>query len=188
MLDKGVMYMEGYYTVSEYANITGKDTGNIRRKLIKGEIKGEKIGKQWLIPKDTIYPNDKRVKTGDYRNWRKKSDVNRTNPELMKALRKMCKDIGKVYGSMLDRIVLYGSYARGEETPDSDVDIALILKKHDTDEKHDAMTDIVIEHELRQGVTLSVISIEKKEMLDWNNVIPFYSNIDKEGIVLWKTA
>ncbi len=180
--------MDGYYTVSEFASIIGKDAGNIRKKLIKGEIQGEKIGKQWVIPKGTVYPEDRRVKSGDYRNWRKRISVRQDNPKLMKALRAMCCEIQLVYGSMLDQIVLYGSYARGEETEESDVDIAVILRKKDTEKKHSAMTDIVVDYELAQGVTLSVITIEKEEMQNWDTLLPFYNNIKKEGIILWKTA
>ena len=43
----------------------------------------------------------------------------------------------------LKNIVLYGSYARGEETPESDVDIAVLFKVGNTEEMHDKMVDIV---------------------------------------------
>ncbi|MEA1869432.1 MAG: nucleotidyltransferase domain-containing protein, partial [Euryarchaeota archaeon] len=37
----------------------------------------------------------------------------------------------KKYGSQLKSILLFGSYARGEETEDSDIDIAVILEDFD---------------------------------------------------------
>jgi predicted nucleotidyltransferase len=37
----------------------------------------------------------------------------------------------KRYGSRLKGVVLFGSYARGEETKDSDIDIAVILEDFD---------------------------------------------------------
>ena len=43
--------MENYYTVTEYAALYNCDTGNVRRMLINGVIKGEKMGNQWIIPK-----------------------------------------------------------------------------------------------------------------------------------------
>ena len=43
--------------------------------LIKdGRIPAIKIGNQWAIPADAEPPADKRVKSGEYRNWRKKKD------------------------------------------------------------------------------------------------------------------
>ena len=34
----------------------------------------------------------------------------------------------------------------------------------------------------------SFIDIEKEKMEQWGDILPFYKNIQKEGIVLWKTA
>lgn len=95
--------MEGFYTVSQYAELTGKDPGNIRRMLIRGELQGEKVGNQWMIPKDVEYPADKRVKSGDYKNWRKRKHVWNENKELMKNISSMCGELREVYGNSLKR-------------------------------------------------------------------------------------
>ena len=36
-------------------------------------------------------------------------------------------EIRKIYGSHVKQIILYGSYARGDYTADSDVDIMILL-------------------------------------------------------------
>ena len=180
--------MTGYYTVTEYASLMGKDPGNIRKMLIKGILNGEKIGKQWVIPQDTVYPKDGRVISGEYKNWRKRSMINRSCPSLLKELTEMSNQIGLIYGNFIDRIVLYGSYARGEQTEESDVDIAILIKNGHTDKMHDAMIDLVVDYELDLAVTLSVVPIELDNYKEWKKVLPFYKNIDKEGIVLWKAA
>jgi predicted nucleotidyltransferase len=38
------------------------------------------------------------------------------------------KALGEVYGSRLERVVLYGSRARGDARPDSDYDVAVFLR------------------------------------------------------------
>lgn len=53
---------------------------------------------------------------------------------------------------------------------------------------HDEMTDIVVDYELEQGITLSIVPIEYVQYQQWNRVLPFYKKIDKEGIVLWKAV
>ena len=179
-------YMKGFYTVSQYAAIFGKDSGNLRRMLSNGKLNGEKVGNQWLIPETAEISEDKRIKSGQYRNWRNKTRINKKYPGLLKQLTNMCIDIGKVYGDVIEEIILYGSYVRGQEMPESDIDIAVILRLPDTDELHRKMIDIVVDNELELGVTLSVISIEKDNFNEWNSTLPFYKNIVKEGITLWK--
>jgi len=180
--------MEEYYTVSQYAREMGKDPGNIRRMLISGKLKGEKLGNQWIIPKNTVYPEDARVKSGKYHNSRKKADVRKNNPELMNTLNKICDKMKKIYGSSLDQIILYGSYARGEETSESDVDIAVILKQTPEEEIHDSMTDMLVDYELDLGITISAVTLDSASYSQWMRILPFYMNIAKEGIVLWKAA
>lgn len=179
--------MMDFYTVSEYSSITGKDVGNIRRLLIKGDIQGEKLGNQWIIPKGTEYP-DRRVKSGKYLAWRKKNSINKSNPGLMKNLYEMCEQLYDIYGDLMEKVVLYGSYARGEQTEDSDVDIAVFLKNGNTEEMHDHMVDIVVDYELELALTLSVVPIEVEQYVQWRNTLPFYKNVDKEGILIWKAA
>lgn len=178
--------MSEYLTVSQYAEASGKDPGNIRRMLIKGILQGEKIGNQWLIPKNTVYPEDRRVKSGEYRNWRQRVKFNSKHSELHKKLCEMCEAIGKIYANDIEEVVMYGSYARGQETYESDIDMAIVLKANQTDEQYDQLTDVVVDYELDIGITLSIISIEKNEFKEWKNTLPFYKNLAKEGIVLWK--
>lgn len=37
---------------------------------------GLKFGRDWAIPVDAIKPEDKRVKSGEYRDWRKRTKIN----------------------------------------------------------------------------------------------------------------
>ena len=83
---------------------------------------------------------------------------------------------------------MYGSYARGQETNESDIDMAIVLKSNQTDQQYNQMTDVVVDYELDLGITLSIISIEQNEFEKWKKILPFYKNLAKEGIVLWKNA
>jgi uncharacterized protein len=38
------------------------------------------------------------------------------------------KSLDEIYGQSLDRVVLFGSHARGDARPDSDYDVAIFLK------------------------------------------------------------
>ena len=63
-----------YISVTQFAQKFGKDVGNVRKLIKDGRIPAIKIGNQWAIPADAEPPADKRVKSGEYRNWRKKKD------------------------------------------------------------------------------------------------------------------
>ncbi len=83
---------------------------------------------------------------------------------------------------------MYGSYARGDQTPDSDVDIALLLRAGNTEDMHDKMVDLVVNLELELALTLSVVPLDLGQYTEWKRTVPFYRNIDKEGILLWTAA
>lgn len=61
-------------SVREYAAEVGKDGGNIRRLITAGRIPAVKVGNQWCIEAGTPYPEDKRVKSGKYKDWRKSKE------------------------------------------------------------------------------------------------------------------
>ena len=85
-------------------------------------------------------------------------------------------------------IILYGSVARGTDERDSDVDIALVLDSPLTPEQEDRLADLVVELDLKYDRVFSVIDLAQSDLERYTDVIPFYRNVQKEGIVLWKAA
>ena len=86
------------------------------------------------------------------------------------------------------RIVLYGSVARGTDTRDSDVDVAVFVLSRLDSEMEDRLSEAVVDMNLKYDRTFSVIDIEDSVYQKWRHVTPFYQNVDKEGIVLWTAA
>lgn len=50
-----------------------------------------------------------------------------TKSELITVLNQVRTASEKLYGNRLEKIILYGSYARGDNTQESDIDIMLLL-------------------------------------------------------------
>ena len=66
--------MNGFITVREVAEKWNMTTRNVQNLCSAGKIEGVmKFGSVWAIPEDAEKPSDKRVTSGSYRNWRKKS-------------------------------------------------------------------------------------------------------------------
>lgn len=179
--------MSNYISVTEYAEKYKKDPGNIRRMLIEGRMQGFKIGKRWVIDENEPYPEDRRVKSGQYTGWRKRAAYYQA-AAIRSQLAPLVNDLVDIYGESLESIILYGSYARGTQTEESDVDIALLIKDASITTNEDRMIDCVAKYELEYSKVLSVIDIEAQKFHDLEDVLPYYINILKEGIVLWTAA
>lgn len=56
-----------YITVSDASSLWGIENRRIVTLCNEGRIKGAiKFGKSWAIPRNTLKPNDMRIKTGKY--------------------------------------------------------------------------------------------------------------------------
>jgi predicted nucleotidyltransferase len=93
-----------------------------------------------------------------------------------------------ILGDTLETVILYGSYARGTQDEESDVDIALILRGKPDRETMDRLQDFLTDMDIKHGKLFSVVDIDEERFVRLQNVLPFYRNIQKEGVVLWKTA
>ena len=69
-----------YISVTQYSEKYGLDVGNVRRLIAAGRISAIKIGNQWAIKSDEPRPADKRVKSGQYKDWRKPSKSSQNFP------------------------------------------------------------------------------------------------------------
>lgn len=110
---------------------------------------------------------------------------NRKVPESIAALaREFAEGIRTLYGDRLDKVILFGSYARGEQHEESDVDFLVVLN----DEKINAfaeinrMSGISAELGLKFNFWISTVPISMNKLLQGETALNF--NIRKEGIVV----
>ena len=66
------MDVKNFIPISEYAARNRKALVTVRQKCQRGTLPGVKMGRDWFIPADTPY-TDNRVKSGNYKDWRKKA-------------------------------------------------------------------------------------------------------------------
>jgi predicted nucleotidyltransferase len=93
----------------------------------------------------------------------------------------------KKYKNRLLLLKLYGSKARGDSHPDSDIDILAVVKRDSLkirDEFFEESYQVMSKHDFRFLICLAVMGKHEFEMYK-NGNFSFYRNISREGIDLW---
>ena len=66
--------IDGYMSIKEASTMWDVSSRRIQVYCSEGRIAGaSKLGREWAIPSNAEKPEDKRVVTGQYKNWRKNS-------------------------------------------------------------------------------------------------------------------
>lgn len=80
-------------------------------------------------------------------------------------------------------IWLFGSEARGDARPDSDVDLLILLDKEDISiEDEMRISDPLYKIELETGISINPFILSKKL---WGKIVtPFYENVMRERLAL----
>ncbi len=93
-----------------------------------------------------------------------------------------------IFGNNISMIILYGSAARGDATEESDIDIAIVVKSQMDDTTKRRFLSWAADMDIRYERVFSIVDIQETNMKKWEEVLPFYRNVKKEGIILWKAA
>lgn len=112
-------------------------------------------------------------------------------PQAMQSLMEQyILKIKKIYGPHLKKVILYGSYARGDFSPDSDVDIMILLDMSDFDLKaySQELSYMTYDFNLDHDLDIKPIAKNQVHFEKWIENYPFYSNIHKEGVILYGAA
>jgi len=90
-------------------------------------------------------------------------------------------EVRKLYGKRLKNIILYGSYARGEATDDSDIGVAVVLEGDiSPGSEIDRMIDIITDMNLKHKVLISIYPVSEIDYLTLKS--PLLMNVRREGV------
>jgi len=89
----------------------------------------------------------------------------------------------QIYGENLRGLYLYGSYARREEDPGSDVDVVILLRDFaDYWEEIQRTSHIISELSLKYSITVSPVRVRESNWLHEES--PFLNSVRKECVPL----
>lgn len=87
----------------------------------------------------------------------------------------------------LKRIILFGSCARGDYSEESDIDIAILVDcdRRETSRYKNDLVRLSAEMDLKNMVVVNFVCLPYSEFCEKQSYYPFYSNIEKEGKVIY---
>ena len=104
--------------------------------------------------------------------------------KLNKVLKETCVELEKIFGNKLESVILYGSYARGDYSNESDIDVmALInLEKSEIAKYRRSVSEFACDMDIKYEVLLSVKLQDKFTFEKYRDALPYYRNVIKEGV------
>jgi predicted nucleotidyltransferase len=100
---------------------------------------------------------------------------------------RVCAAAKEVLGDKLEKVILYGSYARGDFDEYSDIDLFILadIPQKDCCEAGLNIREFIWEFELENGVIISPHVSGSATFYKYLDALPFYMNVAKEGIELY---
>ena len=98
-------------------------------------------------------------------------------------LKRCAQAIREAYGDRLAGIVLYGSAARGDDGPESDIDLLVLIEgEYDLWEEIGRLVDTLYDLELESGRLIAALPARAE--LDRTGATLLYRNAAAEGVAL----
>ena len=102
---------------------------------------------------------------------------------IQKILLEVKSRLWDIYNEDLVDVILYGSQARGQANKDSDIDIAVVLKREvNKYEEIDPIIDAIYDISLLNDELISVLPMSLNEYM--NGTYSIHENIRREGAVV----
>ena len=101
-------------------------------------------------------------------------------------MQQSASSLKKLLGNTLDSVIVYGSYARGNYSELSDIDVMILVTL--TEEKikkiSDEISDMAFDYLMKFGVDISPVITNIDHFNYWADNLPYYRNVRDEGVIL----
>ena len=109
---------------------------------------------------------------------------------LRKITNEVSDRIRDVLGSKLCKILLFGSYARGDNHDESDIDIMVLADVDDKDEfqrMEKTVWNIGWKIGSQHDIMVCVFLHDNSHFYEWLAALAFYRNVAQDGVVLYES-
>ena len=105
---------------------------------------------------------------------------------ILDIMQEFAKSVRKMLGNSLDSVIVYGSYARGDYSELSDIDVMLLVSLGEEGIKKisDQISDLAFDFMMKYGVDISPVITNTDHFNYWVDNLPYYRNVRDEGVRL----
>jgi predicted nucleotidyltransferase len=97
--------------------------------------------------------------------------------------RAVASDLRELYGARLDQVLLYGSWARGDAHPESDIDLLVVLSELPSRRRElERMSPILWRHSVANDAVVTEIPVSAREYAESGE--PLIARVRAEGIAV----
>lgn len=115
-----------------------------------------------------------------------------TNNEFLNILVDVKAEVIKLFGEKLRQLILFGSYARNEQDPESDIDIMILAEESEEElrKNRPLVANIIAELSMKHEKLISLTQVPYTRYHEYLDILPFYRNVYDEGVEIYgkKTA
>lgn len=107
--------------------------------------------------------------------------------KLQKITKSVVQSVLELLEDKIYKIILYGSYARGDFDTESDVDIMIVLAcdEKELSEYRKKVSILASRISLENDIEVSLLLKNRDTFEHRLPILPFYQNIEREGVVLY---
>jgi predicted nucleotidyltransferase len=110
-----------------------------------------------------------------------------SDPRISEISEKVLQAAKDTLGDKLDKVILYGSYARGDYDHESDIDFFILadVSQEEAGRWRSDIRDKVPYIDLEYDILVSLKVTGTSTFNNYIDALPFYMNVIKDGVVLY---
>ena len=94
-------------------------------------------------------------------------------------------ELKKKFREKLDKVIIFGSYARGDYDNESDIDILALIRDEELKKYDNEIIDFEVDLTVKFGILPSILLRNTTYYNENKEIIPFYRNVEKEGVEIY---